>query len=559
MSRQALAAGQLNPRSLYRRRLRHPWCWPLDAELEAACLGAGFERPVAARVGETVGVTLGPRVLWRLSPHEGEADVSFVGEAAATAWRAPRVVLSALPVACRVERLRASSELRVASLVSERPRPSAIDGGSLGLAKCLAHASLLLDTVLPTDVIGMAAVAADGGLHPVEGLSEKLEWVWEAGLGVSRALVAKTQPEAHPGLDLVRVRTLREALDVVWPALDAQLRARLEASPTLAAEVALELRRLVVADRPGLVSWRVVLRTAEIVLSATADPLVREDAELARSVAARHEGRVAPLLKPFEHRRLAPQRPQRLRLLAQWVQSHADGEDDEAAVAAAREALTRVAEDGDRTDGDAVVLGAVGRALASAGHELEALSVLEQAVALWLALEREPDATYALCELIRVAGVLSRMDVLERALGWIERVRARPDTDPMSMLFVDTALVRAWVQVGRPERVLELGPATAVSQVLAPDHLRASRLRWEARALDALRRPMEADERRACLENGAYVALSRLDRALRDGLDPQPCLEALAATDAAPELSRLLRRCPADVLAARWVADRYRH
>ncbi len=536
------------PRTVLRSRLAHPWCWPPGGV-------SGFDRPEPPAVGETVGVTLSPRVLWRLTPRGGGRGTPLVGAAADAAWRAPRLVLSAVPWVGRVEHLRHPRPVGVVHVAAEGPLPGAIDGGSMGLALCLAHASMIVDEAVPTEVIALAGVALDGRLEPVDGLDEKLDWVRRTAPAVGRILVAEGQLGAD-GSGVERVGTLREALTAVWPDLDARLADRLADDPALQAEVARELRRLVLASGAPLVSWEAVACTARRLGEVARDQAVRRDAELAYRVASRHEGRPAPLDLPRDAHAWVRQRGTRLRLLAQWVQSHADGPDDRAAMQAAEQARAEVAEDRQRTAGDAMLLGAIGRALASAGELERALDVLEEATGLWFDLYREPDATYALSELIRVAGVLGRRDVVARGAGWAERVASRAETGRVSMAFVHLALIRAWVQLGEAERALERCAAGEADAPDLPVHLRDSRRRWRARALDAASRPVQADAVRDRVMSAPFTHLAGLDRALRDGADPGPLLDLLRCD---MEAARLLARRPEARDPASWLAERYRY
>lgn len=560
MIRELLEGDDPRPVTLLRAALRRPSCWPCEVRLaeRARALGAAPDRP---EVGRTLAVSVGPRVLWDVAPAMAGA-VPLLGEAARAAWRAPRVTASALPLVRRLRALRSQVGLGLAPVWAEEPAPVALDGGSLGLALCLAHASRLLDRPVPAAVVGCAAVDDRGRLDVVEALPDKLDWIWQNALGVQTVLVAEAQADVVvPGLRVVGASTLKEALRVAFPDVDQQFAASVREDPALAAEVARELRRMVTGGRQQLASWGFVAETAAILLAECRDPDVRREAELARSIASRHEGRVAVLANPLTEGAATMERSARLRWLAQWVQSCADAEHDEPAREAVAEARGHVAEAGERTDADAILLGAMGRALAAIGEASAAVAPLEQAVQLWWALESEAESTYALSELVRVAGVLGDVALVERGDQWRAEVAARPEADPVSVLFVTASAIRAWVQVGHVERAQELVEGLdADTAELAPRHLRESMLRWRARLLDGRGRHAEADTVRASMVEGIYASLAALDRVRRDAVDPA---EALARLQADPgkghEVRRLLKRLPEGVDPAGWVAERFRY
>lgn len=80
------------------------------------------------------------------------------------------------------------------------------------LALCLAIASATQDSALPIDLVAIGEVALSGDVRPVPGMNQRLS---EAGrLGFATALVPKGtgQKNAHPGLKLIEVANLAEAL-----------------------------------------------------------------------------------------------------------------------------------------------------------------------------------------------------------------------------------------------------------------------------------------------------------------------------------------------------------
>ncbi len=80
------------------------------------------------------------------------------------------------------------------------------------LAMCLAVASAARDTALPIDLVAIGEVALSGDVRPVPGMNQRLAEA--ARLGFTTALVPRGtgSSNSHPGLRLVEVSNLAEAL-----------------------------------------------------------------------------------------------------------------------------------------------------------------------------------------------------------------------------------------------------------------------------------------------------------------------------------------------------------
>ena len=80
------------------------------------------------------------------------------------------------------------------------------------LALCLAVSSAARDTALPSEMVAIGEVALSGDVRPVPGMNQRLAEA--ARLGFTTALVAKGtgQRNAHPGLQLIEVNNLEQAL-----------------------------------------------------------------------------------------------------------------------------------------------------------------------------------------------------------------------------------------------------------------------------------------------------------------------------------------------------------
>lgn len=83
------------------------------------------------------------------------------------------------------------------------------------LAMCLAVASAARDTALPIDLTAIGEVALSGDVRPVPGMNQRLAEA--ARLGFTTALVPRGvgSRNAHPGLKLVEVSNLTEALTTI--------------------------------------------------------------------------------------------------------------------------------------------------------------------------------------------------------------------------------------------------------------------------------------------------------------------------------------------------------
>jgi hypothetical protein len=541
--RTALAEGSA---TRLRRPLSRPWCWPVDPGDVARAQALGFAPPSPPLPGHTLAVTLSPRVVWEVAP--GSGGWPLVGEAAATAWRAPRVAARALPFAPALERVAAPTTLGLFDLAAEACLSPAIDGGSLGLALVLAHASLFLGLPVPADLVALGTVDAAGVVGGVDGFDEKVDWLRAAAPSVRRLLVGPGAP-ACTGFELVGVASAAEAVERVFATATQQM----PDDPDTLARAARQLRRTVWTDRPGLLDWAAVARTADAVARRLPAGAARAEAELALAVARRHLGGDEPLPWPLPAWPWLAERGIRLRAVAHVVQSWADAATPCAPHLLA-EAAAHLAPAGERTDGDAMLLGALGRAWVAAGDEPRGLRVLGEAVDLWWALEREEDSTHALCEQLRVAALLGERTTVAAAAERAATLQASPAMDPGATAFLALALGQAFVSMADPVRALAALAVADVGLGSGWQHLEPSIARWRARALDALGDHTRADACRAGVRAGSVAALlAALDRALRDGDDPEGPLAALCVS----EEGHVVRRLEVRSGGARAVADRY--
>ena len=148
-----------------------------------------------------------------------------------------------------------------------------------------------------------------------------------------------------------------------------------------------------------------------------------------------------------------------------------------------------------------------------------------EAVAGWFQIWREHEASYPLCEALRIAGLLGDGDAVAEFRHLSRRIERHPLTERGSAAFLRFALGRALTMLGEVEDACEvLSDSRDVDWALTPDHLRFSRLRWLARALSrggslaqavAIRAESGSAVRRP--RGGARRARARADRRRRRG------------------------------------------
>lgn len=85
----------------------------------------------------------------------------------------------------------------------------------LDLALCLAVASAISNRPLPADLVVFGEVGLGGELRQAAQAPRRL--IEAARLGFRRALAPQSTPGTDAGIEMVRVTSLRQALDVAWP------------------------------------------------------------------------------------------------------------------------------------------------------------------------------------------------------------------------------------------------------------------------------------------------------------------------------------------------------
>jgi hypothetical protein len=408
-----------------------------------------------------------------------------------------------------------------------------LQGRSFELAIGLATASQALGIPLPRRCVASAFVEPDGRLSAATELAAKARAVALGGLAVELFLVAKSaSPErvrdledaraalvrhGRADVEILEVDTLHDAIDRVFGLQALVDEMLVHADLETASRTAAELFELTVRQTVRLASWKGV-RSAVAALCARTDlpPLVAEKARVAYAIAARNEQHPQPLRWPgAELLASIPARSRRIELAAHAIQSAATQGDPAAVRVCLREARKMVRFDAPGP-ADLKAMGAIGRALAGIGRFGFAARWLEAALRGWLAEGEAQNASFALCELLRVSalhGDGERVRVL--LLGEAVTVLDDPFLDPVSRTYLHVAAGAASTLVGRsPDALSWLGDA-ALDWHQAPAHVQRDRLRWLARAAGASEPALAAQARRAlAAERDVYAALAGLDAAL---------------------------------------------
>lgn len=584
-----LSSGELagKPASTYLAQLSQPWCWPVNDELARSAGSLGVAAPIPPPAGETLVLGVGDEAVFRL--HSGATPptnrLDLRGRATASARLARRIVARDLPILPGTEAL-SRRQVWFASpiAIATGRRPTVLDGDSYGLALGLATASLVLNESLPVDLAASAALCADGSVGDVGSLTPKIQMIVEDAPGIRRFLVPVSQrSEAEraceetfrtlglkPWLEIVPVSRFADALHLAFGELAARVAAKW--TPEDIEPMVDALYRVTLFGDPIVLGWRGIVACAEALerrpeLGAEA----RERVRVAIAIAARHDSRGKELSWPADEVLQSMPRPRRLRFIAHVVQSVTDASSPspELLERAGRYVNARL----ERSSEDCVLLGALGRAFAAAGNDALAKKHLQEAIEGWHEVAEPNQASFALCELVRILGIAANdgdhsaktelVEVIETAVEDFEQL---PNASTTSIGFVRLAAGRALTQANSPQRALDYLEDDEDWLPHAP-HVEAARLRWLARALDAVGRAPDAERRRLDLHQMAFdrnagnaprlkgqYDLARLDVAIRTGA---PTNEILQNLD--DDTRRLLAHCPSGSDPARFVAERYRY
>lgn len=482
--------------------------------------------------------------LWRLEPGQadGIAHVGFRGRARRALDVGEALARLEVPLLGDPSSLASPSHWRARRLLQRgKGADQVLDGPSFGLAMVLAAVSRLVGLSLPTNVVACAEVTEAGRIEEVGCLDQKLALLAAPELAGRvrdlQILVAPDQRElaerhAPPGAVVHAAEGLAHAVELVFgpEALADRLVERWHDDGSRA-EAAASLFRLALEGSGRLLRWGAVARASRWLLDDAGDADWRWKADLAWRIAARHAGSPEPIT--LDRAQVASMhRPRRLTLLAHELQAAADavGPQWEPLLSFA---LATVAPLREEHPADLILLGSIGRVQAAWGRYEEAEQSLRRAVRGWLALDREPEISFALSELLRVLGIQGLgLDAETEAA--VLRFRRDLRADVGSRAFVSVARGRALVQLGRTTDALdELGDGGVTGWAHTLPHLRAARERWLAVAVHGVD-PIRAraawddlDDLAASQPVDAKFAadLARLDRVAL-GAEPRADLEA---------------------------------
>jgi tetratricopeptide (TPR) repeat protein len=556
--------------------LRHPWCWPHEEPLAAKARALMVSEPGPPQPGEAllVSATVEARrvALWRLKrrklhapPQRNELD--FRPEAKRVLRTVEQIVTRGLPFVLSLDNLYRQEEWCAELIHKAGPhQDESLDGASYGLSMLLAVASLLMDMPLPADLVASATVDSKGVLGPVDGLEDKVFILVGSGLGLKRLLVEHSQVEQaqaavkkYGGTLQVRgARSADEVFQEIFGDAYQHLLARLD-TPEKLRQAADKLFHVAIEARSPILDWRAVERGAQTLLDKLdpSEPAYMK-VKISLQVTRRHDHKVAPLEWLSEKVLSSLHRPLRDRLMAQVIQATNDAADERlgALLDNSRERIPSAKE---CYEPQLIIRGALGRALAALRRYEEARDFLRETVEAWRELGQFEEASLAICELIRVVGVLGRRDELEALLPLVEQFRGSLRLDFTSRAFLHFDLGRAHLLTGDATGALTFLDEGEVSWSAVRDHLRRRRLRWLARVLVRLGRLSEASELRTRLnaeQNLLDVLLAQLDEALERHEEPTPILVRLIETERAP-LLRLIADLHTPVEKAERISREY--
>lgn len=541
-----------------RRVFSHPWIWPRDAGEADGLSARGLAEPATPAPGRTLLVsvsdTAARRTLWALGLGTTERTVPFGRDAESARLIAERLVLRDLPVLPDARRALRPDAWRALAIHVDGPGADrALDGDSFGASFLLAAASIALGRGVGARFAASARLLPDGTMGPVGRIGEKAQLVARCALGVDTFYVHSSDVDlARRGISNDRVRVVgvtsaRELLELVFPGFDAIHSLPAPWRGMDAARAAAEhLFSVAVGRGTSLFASKPLARLADLlVVHLGSDPLAGR-AAFARQVFARHAAIDAPLTPLTDAEASSLPEPLRLAVTAHVVQAAADtwdGIDDALALGAANLPVRLTACHADHLK----LRGAMGRAFAHAKRYPTAADWLEETVDAWFRLLLPAEASYALCELARVRGILRDAPGLERAEALVERAAADPAMSLDSLGFMALALGRAWTLSGQPGRGLARLDESSLGAEVTRADVQATRHRWKAIALEALGLSEQARQERASFEEARAkdggmepldAAMLALERTVGSGADPMPAVERVRA--ARPRMVQVL-------------------
>ncbi|GEM_PF-4060466 len=404
------------------------------------------------------------------------------------------------------------------------------EGTSVGLAFLLALASRATGLRLPADLVATAEITETGELRPVGGLEGKLAGLAAIAPGVRRVLVAHGQSTGPvpEGLEIVRVRTGREALALVFPdpELDRAL-ALAGKSPAARSRVLLGLTYACMESRREFNRWMPV-REATVRAFALWPLEDQDDLNRLRLIAA-VTSRFCKLPSPQplpDGGWVVRQPPEsRAQILAQFVQQVTDT--GWPSLEALDDLLGHVATaDWNARTGPFLRLrGARARLGATRSRALarEALGEQEAVARGFLDGIGAAQTTFGLSEWFRLSGLFADEQALERALDFEALVDDQGGLAGLGGAYVALNRARARIDMGVDLDLAVQTLAGLVEERPEWTDIAGAARRALARALGSLGRSAEAEGVRQAIADPRQRALVAVDQ----GAD-RSVLEAVA-------------------------------
>ena len=471
-----------------------------------------------------------------------------------------RCVLSDVSPLLPFRSLRVRNDWLPIAVASEGPHPQpSIRGESFHLACAAGYLSWLLNL---RPAIGVAATAAvdfatpERRLKRVEHLLAKLRVVADWALAVDAVIVPSCQEDEAKGaaaklsrrIEVIPARTMADALDKWFPALEDAVEKALARDRLVAERVERRVFRLAVTHPQDVSPWKGLLGGVSVLSRVMEDPIARVRLAFSRATFERHDRGIHSEATETVLQLLCTLRaPSRIELIAHLVQDAAgipDAKRFERAIALGRSELPTA--ENEYHPSHLKLLGALGRTHAAWLQIDEAKVVLEKAIEGWFALDQPAQASMALCERVRVAGLAPDAGDLETVLGtYRDELEGADDLSQLSQAYFAFAVGRALALHARwDEARAEL--ERDLPWNTAPPELRDGRLRWLAFLAASCGHPDQAEAYRHSIVHEVCRWMAQFDAGVDVGASLRRCQDGairvlvhLGKTDA-----EIARYCP---------------
>lgn len=534
-----------------------PWCWPENQDARAVAGALVREGPHSAVPGTALLLAVnGPNgSLWAITQNLPRVRgklviVPFTAEAIGS-WNDAILALERSLPAFWGPVAAAREPPREACLLDEVASDAPVlrlDGRSFGLPFLLAAASRLLGEPMPSDLVATGAVRSDGSVEAVEGIAVKVAALAACAPAVRRLVVpagnlaeaAREIESLDAEISAIGVSSAAEAFQIVYcDSFEARIRDA-GGEPKARRAITRSLRDLALSGRGAILLWESVRVAAEIALNSWPEvgAFERCDLELARGVAARHDGLQGTIAMPDPRWLESLHESIRLDVMAQLVQCSADwGTPPPDEILPVAKAM--LVDDSRMHPAHLRLQGAIGRLLAFRGDMRTALDLQRRSALAAIAGVAPGGASMPLCEWFRLAGIERDLAEIAAATAAADEAESLGALQGDDWAYLSLARARAFVAAGH-----DLGSAVQGLLVLgeredvAP-HVRWSALRWALRGLTHAGRIDEASAPRLSLERGVarggsdgreartFLALANLDRGIF-AADSQLQAEAIA-------------------------------